>query len=201
MQGLRESKYRLRFVDVGCGPFTSGLALLALIEKFEHPISVEYIGVDRSIAMLSKAKSVANFAQRRIRESESDISLETTFLEDFDSYSKIREEDGELVVFNFCYVMSSNFEMDLLIRQLLFALNKGSASRKLVFYQNPLSQDLETKWPALSKKLIDFSYVANAPSKLSVRYLDRCNTWPNDDGYSSRINVDSAVLERSSNGR
>ena len=51
------------FIDVGCGPFTSGLAFHFWLKKQKArknttPKSVNYIGFDSSSTMIDKAKEV-----------------------------------------------------------------------------------------------------------------------------------------------
>jgi len=59
-QIFTDKKYSPVFIDLGCGPLTSGLALAELFqdETGEH-LQINYIGIDISQAMIEKAKEFA----------------------------------------------------------------------------------------------------------------------------------------------
>lgn len=56
-QFFKSSDYVPTFVDLGCGPMTSGLAISDLMYSMkEMPIDIHYIGIDISQAMINKSK-------------------------------------------------------------------------------------------------------------------------------------------------
>ncbi|MGI9191171.1 MAG: AAA domain-containing protein [Chitinophagaceae bacterium] len=55
---FNNSHHRITFIDIGCGPLTSGLAFQQSFNSQSH-FRFEYIGIDTSVAMLQKAQAFA----------------------------------------------------------------------------------------------------------------------------------------------
>jgi len=56
-QIFTDKKYSPIFIDLGCGPLTSGLAIAELFQsETGKPLLMNYIGIDISQAMIEKAK-------------------------------------------------------------------------------------------------------------------------------------------------
>jgi len=85
---LSESTSSLIFIDLGCGPLTSGLALGDLHKnETQEPLVIHYIGVDNSRSMIEKAKE---FTQCELFRSDSTFNFYSSF--EKVNPSKLREK-------------------------------------------------------------------------------------------------------------
>jgi hypothetical protein len=96
------------FIDIGCGPFTSGLAFNSWISKIENPDtkSINYIGIDTSQSMLNKATTV----KEKLKKDNYQNCIFTT--DKFEVSDNLRNLAGApenlLIILNYSYVFASH---------------------------------------------------------------------------------------------
>jgi hypothetical protein len=93
---------KIKFVDIGCGPATSGLALIEHIHKTtETNVVFDYFGVDCSIKMKEKANEImTNFVF--------DESNYKAFFADVSQIDLHEFADNSCIIINACYLFASD---------------------------------------------------------------------------------------------
>lgn len=150
-QIFTDYKYSPVFIDLGCGPLTSGLAIAELFQsETGEPLRMNYIGIDISQAMIDKAKEF----------SESDLFHQDTTFFFYKSWNDIPNEQlKELAGKNNPFFLNASY---------LFANLSGNVVddlvifvRKLVtdfknvhfIFQNPDRVDRNENWERFKQKL------------------------------------------------
>lgn len=162
------------FIDIGCGPFTSGLAFNAWCRKQWKidEIEVHYTGVDLSSAMIQKAKVVAENAKPVIFKS-ANFTLEKNELLDLPEF--ITSEKEILIIMNYSYVFASKYlEVDDFVD---FTKNLKSKMEDynpkfVMLKQNPIGSTLNQKWNEYKSKLPEFSTRGGYSKALKVEFKD-----------------------------
>ena len=94
-------KSKVVFIDFGCGPLTSGIALRA----FAGQCDITYIGIDSSQTMLDKAAVINRYGSNAYREP---FFEKIALIRDSDALPRlldryIEKGDRTQIIFNFCY--------------------------------------------------------------------------------------------------
>lgn len=156
------------FIDIGCGPLTSGIAFWAVASE----CNITYLGIDRSQARLNKAKEINQFGPSG--PAHSPFFKRVHFIEDFsklpsliDSF-EIGVPNQTLILLNFCYVLASR---TINVKALSIVLNQITERyrefRIAIVYQNPVSDRspelsfLHEKWFDLKPTLTMFTSQVN----------------------------------------
>lgn len=155
------------FIDFGCGPLTSGIALswyYFSIDPKKQP-DFHYIGIDRCEAMIRKAREIS------IRPAW--INCIFDFLKSYKSHDYILElietylSSGQyqeyLIVLNSSYLFaSSTLDVMNLAQLVKKILNTNKSPKICLTYQNPSIDSLNSKWdefkshfPKLSTLVVD----------------------------------------------
>jgi len=140
----------INFVDVGCGPATSGIALVHLLYKNTHniPVTFNYYACDISKAMLNEAKNIMT---------NSAISKDSNLIFT-DDFNKIVNTDfqGNKIYINTCYLFaSSSLNVDDLVISINKIIENNSDKRVYLLFQNPQREDRNSKYHQF-KSLIKF---------------------------------------------
>ncbi len=150
-QIFTNKKYSPVFIDLGCGPLTSGLAIAELFQnETGEPLRMNYIGIDISNAMIEKAKEF----------SQSDLFHQETTFSFFKNWNditneKLKELAGKNNPFflNASYLfanLSANVVDDLVI----FVRKLVSEFKNVHFiFQNPDRVDRNENWERFKKQL------------------------------------------------
>lgn len=151
------------FVDYGCGPMTSGLALMKRLKKRHAGKEVAYCGIDISRAMLAKAKQINGYyrlfsdAGFYPRIGNASAHLKMTVKNDF--------ANDCIVVFNFSHVLSTmTLKGNRAVEQIVDAIAKISCYALeqncpvYIIYQNPragalMRGKMHSNWGELKRKL------------------------------------------------
>jgi hypothetical protein len=148
------------FIDLGCGPMTSGLALADLhFEKTGSKLNLNYVGVDIAQAMISKAE---RFLSYDIFSEASDSAFALSW--NAISKPKLKSLVGldNHIVINASYLFASSTldEMDLaaFVKSLV---RKYSTSKIYFIYQNPHRSDRNQKYLDFKAELIYQAYETN----------------------------------------
>jgi hypothetical protein len=139
------------FIDFGCGPLTSGVALAwyshSLGSKKQHDF--HYIGIDNGEAMIRKAREI------RLRPEWIDCTFD--FLKSYEDHDDILEsiprdissgQDKEyLIVLNYSYLFaSSTLDVRKLAELVKKILNTYKSHKICLLYQNPTPHSSNSKW-------------------------------------------------------
>ncbi|WP_346239236.1 hypothetical protein ABDK00_010905 [Niabella insulamsoli] len=150
-QIFTDKKYFPIFIDLGCGPLTSGLAMAELFQnETGGPLRIQYIGIDISEAMIEKANE---FSQSDLFHTDSKFSF-------FKSWNDIPHE--MLVEFagknnpfflNASYLFA-NLSFDIVENLANFVSNLVSEFKNVHFiFQNPDRADRNESWHHFKKQL------------------------------------------------
>ncbi|MEG3978102.1 hypothetical protein QT970_26320 [Microcoleus sp. herbarium8] len=155
------------FIDFGCGPLTSGVALAWYYGELDDKKQQDfhYIGIDNCEAMIRKAREIS------VRPGWIDCTFD--FLKSYKSHDYILElldiylSSGKyqdyLIVLNYSYLFaSSTLDVSNLAELVKKILNTYKTHKICLLYQNPTRKDLNTKWeqfksfiPELSTEVVD----------------------------------------------
>ncbi|MDD9799764.1 MAG: hypothetical protein OXU29_04810 [Gammaproteobacteria bacterium] len=166
---------RILFVDYGCGPMTSGLALLRRLDKLRAKEDVAYRGIDKSARMLEKAGQ---------------INMDCGFFSDAEFFSSIdcavanaKEVVSSdcVVIVNFSYVLSPSTHrggVDNLINAIINLANAtiGAKSCMYVVYSNPSVHSFHHNWHVVRAKFAEkFTYneIGESPISYEFEYIKR----------------------------
>lgn len=154
-QKLWPNPTRLRgttIVDVGCGPFTAGLALANVVD---NAAPINYFGIDTSTEMLKLAAELEKAARdigglhqqskARFFGSVSDIPV-----------SQLRA--GPVCVILSYLLASDSLDVATLINEVLSFCNKASLGSISVLYTNAVRETARAKYPLLRTLLVDAGF-------------------------------------------
>lgn len=175
-------------VDVGCGPFTGGLALAGVLGS-ECPF--DYIGMDRSEAMLRLGKRLATAANAadgapRIRDQWVNDLTET-------SWSSAPGWRPVIVVASYL-LASPTLKLKPLVRQLNSLLDRLGRGAVTFVYTNSPKQGPNLPLPRLQEQLAAFGFEPRGDVVVPFRPEEpnapevRCALWhrPRQTGYRPR---------------
>ena len=155
----------LIFIDLGCGPLTSGLGLAAVYKdkKDTEVIKMKYIGIDISVTMRKKAKEFATTNLFAL--------TECTFLSSLGDLNLAKEtakfnSQNLFFIINACYLFASSTLDESLISNFVSQLQKLFPGCPIIFiFQNPDNEDRNKKYYKFKEKVkiynIPFSEVKN----------------------------------------
>lgn len=157
---------RVKFIDVGCGPGTCGLAFAEYIyDSTGESASFDYFGIDTSSTMIEQAKQI----------------LSTTTL--FDAkvskyYSDILEismeelANASCIVINTCYVFaSSTLSIEGIASFIKKIGQKYKYIPKFLLFQNPISETLNARYELFKTLLVDHASLFE--EKKEIKYYNQ----------------------------
>lgn len=134
-------------IDVGCGPFTAGLALAAVLGD---GVPFDYIGHDRSASMLRLGERLAQGAARR----GALPARQRQWAQDLDAVSWVRAPGFRPVVIVVSYLLASRtFDPTRSIAQLERVLARLGAGPVIVLYTNSAKPGPNRRFPELQAAL------------------------------------------------
>jgi hypothetical protein len=142
--------YKPVFIDLGCGPMTSGLALADLIHtKTESGINISYIGVDRAPAMLSRADS---FKTLNIFSPDSSFTFVANWNEI--SHGLLYELAGKNnpIIFNASYLFASSSVDPIDLANYVTEVSRNYTNVYFIF-QNPNRTDRNVKYEDFKRQI------------------------------------------------
>ena len=169
---IYQSKNRIKFLDIGCGPATSGLALIDfLFNQTGKAVLLDYFGFDISKAMLIEAKDLLTndaFDKNsviRLHERLNDMNIDEL-------------NDASCLIINTCYLFaSSRLDIEELSAFILMLKENYKNVPKFLIFQNPndrtkntnyfrfkeLIKPVETQYSAVD--IVHYSNKRNSPFK------------------------------------
>lgn len=178
------SSKKILFVDFGCGPLSSGIALAEHYLESQaynrEKINFNYIGIDQSDSMLMKAERISlesslfhsgstfNFFNPYDR----NISpFNTTLFSCIDSYI----DKTALVILNFSYFFaSSSLDVSKLIYFVQNILDEYQFTQICLIFQNPQAQggSVNDKWNLFKNGVTEFQSVIEGEISEDIYYQD-----------------------------
>lgn len=139
------------FLDLGCGPMTSALALADLYrERFNQPLPIRYVGVDIAPAMLDKART---FEQSGLFASSSQFTYFTRWADALESLVEQIQVTNPIII-NASYLFASSSldpaELALFVHELR---QRCPISKMYFLFQNPNRTDRNAKYYAWKQAL------------------------------------------------
>jgi len=161
------------FIDFGCGPLTSGVAL-AWYYGFldDKQQDFHYIGIDNGEAMIRKAREISERQAWRsctfnFLESYEDHDY---ILESLDKYLSSGQYQEYLIVLNYSYLFaSSTLDVSNLAQLVKKILDNNKSHKICLLYQNPTRKDLNTKWDEFKSNFPELCTVVVEKKKHSYR--------------------------------
>ncbi|WP_341735250.1 hypothetical protein [Microcoleus sp. CAWBG640] len=145
------------FIDFGCGPLTSGVALAWYYRSLDKDkqLDFHYIGIDNSEAMIRKATEISQRQAWR--------GCTFNFLESYEDHDYILKliatylSSGKyqdyLIVLNYSYLFaSSTLDVSNLAQLVEKILDTNKSHKICLFYQNPIPGFLNSKWDEFKSK-------------------------------------------------
>mgnify|MGYP006424851607 CR=1 FL=1 len=150
-QNITDNKYTPVFIDLGCGPLTSGLAIAELHQnETEESLRMNYIGIDISNAMIEKAKE---FSQSELFHPDTTFSF-------FKSWNDISNEKLEELagknnpfLLNASYLFA-NLSSKMVDNLVIFVKKLVLDFKNIHFiFQNPDRIDRNEGWESFKQQL------------------------------------------------
>lgn len=170
------------FVDIGCGPFTSGYAFNTWLSKLENKNfkTCNYIGVDTSQAMLDKAKKIFN--NLGVNKYDSSVfHTDKNFIAD-GLHSMINNSSDTIFIINYSYLFASlSLNVDDFVsftNTILTKFCNKNGGKLIVLQQNPEYSSLNLKWHSYKQKLTTLQTKENYPKSIAIQFddvLGSCN--------------------------
>lgn len=167
---------KLFFLDLGCGPLTSGLAIADLfLQKYGTAINMNYIGVDIARVMLDKATELKDNAPALF------ASTKFNFVQTFTDALKLITDKlffyNHTLIINTSYLFASSSlnvdELAAFLIQIRVICEKAAIH---IVFQNPDKKDRNSKYVEWKKKLEPSGLEIVARDISRVRYALRRGT-------------------------
>lgn len=167
-----QAKKEVIFVDFGCGPLTSAIALRKHFP--EEDLKLHYIGIDTSKEMIAKAKIFQNY------EDLFSDSQKFYWLDDYNNLLELLKTiksptDDVSLIFNFSYFFASH----TVIAEEVANVTKESLKLfenvpLLILHQNPNNSDLNVKWNEFCTFVLneEIKKVAGFPGVINFTFKD-----------------------------
>ncbi|MGO4875998.1 hypothetical protein ACEN2P_05330 [Pedobacter psychrotolerans] len=160
---------KIKFVDIGCGPATSGIAFADYLHKHtDQEVIFDYFGIDIAENMQQKADDMlsnAIFSDKNGRKFYKEITK--VDVEEF--------KDASCIIINCCYVFAS---LSLPYKKIADYLNKLTETYpyvpKYVMYQNATAESLNRNYIEFKKLLI---YEMEWTGNEEIRYHNSPNSF------------------------
>lgn len=144
---------RIVFIDIGCGPLTSGIAFWA----FAQQSNTIYLGIDSSQAMRKKARRINHYGPNHDRDPFFSryvlLSSYTDLPELLDN--TIMRGDRTLIIFNFCYFLAAKtLTINSFSNVMVQIIERYINHEMCIVYQNPPNYPSSHKnWNILKTRL------------------------------------------------
>lgn len=173
---------KLLFIDFGCGPLTSGIALALHYakspENYGQKINFNYIGMDKAESMLEKARKFS--LDSGLFHSNTTFNFFNTYANYSRSFNEVLCEcidnhicDKTLIVLNFSYLFASpSLKVDRLINLVKNLLNKYLYNEVCLIFQNPQAISLNKKWHLFKNELLELKTKINGTISDTFEYFD-----------------------------
>lgn len=163
------------FIDYGCGPMTSGIAIARCYTEFistnRSPLKINYIGIDSSIAMLEKADDFRKYPNLFHKDSNFKFIQEISQEIDLSEYLDMFISKESTIFFNFSYFFASP---TLAVENLVLSIKRLSAkypNRMVILFQNPYNRETNEKWYDFKRCLTNFESSLGGEKYTKICYM------------------------------
>ncbi len=162
IEEIFKTPYKIAFVDIGCGPYTSGLAFLDCIRskalkkdlnRLQKNVTLEYYGIDIADSMLSMGDSLLSAYREETKGSGFHFSKILTS-NDYKEISDLIADGPEksAIIINCSYLFgSTSLDVSDFVKSFNRLINNNPNAKIFLFYQNP-----KTSQKDISQKYIKF---------------------------------------------
>ena len=178
---IAKDNRKVIFLDLGCGPLTSGIALADLfLTQFGKPIPMQYVGIDIAPAMVIKAK---HFAEDETLFSQSEFYFPSQLDEALGLLTDKLVQVDNTIVINASYLFaSSSLKVDELAAFVSQIRRICSSSPIYFIFQNPDKVAKNEKYVEWKAKLPGFETVFQQVIPIQYR-----NTTTADPSIPERV--------------
>ena len=154
---------RTKFIDIGCGPATSGIALTDYLNsEAESQKQFDYFGIDIYQSMLEAASYLmTNQVYKNVNYQQYEKSIktiDTNYLTNANS-----------ILLNACYLFASpSLEIDDLVEDINSLLNAYKTKPRFLFFQNVIDPNKNFKYEIFKNKLIKHEVLLS--EKVVIKY-------------------------------
>lgn len=129
---IYNSPKRIKFIDIGCGPATSGIALVDFLNSQTNlPVKFDYFGIDIAASMRETAK---DFLSNEIVDNNSIVRV----IKEFDELDLSELTDGSCILINTCYLFASpSLDISKLATFVNEVRSQNKNLLKYLLFQNP----------------------------------------------------------------
>ncbi|MBW4570110.1 MAG: class I SAM-dependent methyltransferase [Tolypothrix carrinoi HA7290-LM1] len=176
---------KLLFIDFGCGPLTSGIALALHYAKSAknsgEKINFNYIGMDKAKSMLEKASEFSLYSglfhsNTTFQFFNTYANYSPNFIEVLCDYIDNHISDKTLIVLNFSYLFASpSLKVDRLISFVKNLLNKYLYKEVCLIFQNPQGINLNKNWHFFQNQVLKLKTKINGARSDTFEYFDLHN--------------------------
>lgn len=159
-----------RVVDIGCGPFTAGLALANVLG---HGMTYHYYGVDRSSAMRTLGQDYSN-AVRQLGEWPAHGNIE--FAISVSDVGLVLKPSNAPLIFVLSYLLASrSVDCSRLVGEIQHLCERSGPGPVLVLYTNSTKEGPRQAYPDFERCMLDagFERLIEEPSTIQVSQGDR----------------------------
>ncbi len=176
------------FVDFGCGPLSSGIALAMYYTESQksngQKLKFNYIGIDEAESMLLKAKEFSQYPNLFHKSTVFDFfnpyandphNFKKRLYDSIDSYIS----SNTLIILNFSYLFaSSTIDASRLAKFIKEILAIYTCHEICLIFQNPPNStgtNLNEKWDLFQSRVPDLSTAINGPLSENFDFYDLTN--------------------------
>ena len=166
------------FIDFGCGPATSGVAIARYYAEsasdVEDPLIINYVGIDSSNAMLEKAQEFCKYPSLFHEDSNFRFIPVTSDKIDLLEYLDTSVSKESVILLNFSYLFAS---ATLIVQDLVEVVQRLSnkyPNRMVLLFQNPYGPEYNEKWYQFKALMTNFRSVVGGERYIKICY--RTNT-------------------------
>jgi hypothetical protein len=161
---------KIKFIDVGCGPATSGIALTDYLLSIKNSKQqFDYIGVDYYESMLTAA---ADFMTNSVYK-------ECTNNDFIKSITEIKKDDfsnANSILLNTCYLFASpTLKIDLLATEVNNLLNVYSSLPRFLLFQNTTDEAKNINYELFKTKILKHDVLLS--EKVTIKYNNQRNSF------------------------
>lgn len=148
----KEEINKINFIDIGCGPSTSGLAFIELIKEKKYEIDkLNYSGIDTSNKMLEKASFFIN---------QLGYPYQFNFINSIDEIKEISDSTEYMTIINSSYLFASkSLEVKGLSEK--FKTKFNNFYKVFILYQNSDVEESNEKWEEFKKYIQTVGHFSN----------------------------------------
>lgn len=160
----------LKFIDIGCGPATSGIALTDyLLSVNNAKKQFDYIGVDYYDSML---KAASDFMSNSVYKECSN----NDYIKSISDINRDTFKTANSILINTCYLFASpTLKIDILASEINALLSEYSSLPRFLFFQNTTDPSKNINYELFKKRLLKREVLLS--DKVTIKYNNQRNSF------------------------